>query len=219
MRRFLLLGSLLISGCVGCTKSPGTAPPSGGWANTAPTQVAQVVDRKTVQLLEVTQGSLRTWVLVPHVGAKAGDYILLGQGAARLDVEIPELGQRVPEVVDIKHARVVDLQTAQRTIAAKSPRDAVAIGTIYAELAQRADKEIVVYGTVVKANDAIGWMWVHLRDGTGDPSAGTDDLTVKTEQRVTVGQRVAFRGVLRSDVDLGFGYHYDALVEEGELIR
>lgn len=45
------------------------------------------------------------------------------------------------------------------------------------------------------------------------------DLTVKTSQRVAVGQRVAFRGVLRKDVDLGFGYHYLALVEDGALIQ
>ena len=31
--------------------------------------------------------------------------------------------------------------------------------------------------------------------------------------------RMAFRGVLRRDVDLGFGYHYAALVEDGVLLR
>ncbi|MFT6147231.1 MAG: hypothetical protein ACJAZO_004870 [Myxococcota bacterium] len=33
---------------------------------------------------------------------------------------------------------------------------------------------------------------------------------------LTVGQRVAFRGVLRADVDIGFGYPFDALVREAE---
>ncbi|MEM6733282.1 MAG: hypothetical protein AAF658_17110, partial [Myxococcota bacterium] len=152
-------------------------------------------------------------------GAKLGDYLLLGRGTARSNVEIPELNTRVPQMVDIKHVKVVSLEEAKRAISAAAPKDAVPIGTVYAELDERKDKETVVYGTVVKAASAIGWQWVHLRDGTGDSSSGTHDLTVKTQVQVAEGQRVAFRGILRKDVDLGFGYRYDALIEDGELVR
>jgi len=217
MRWFLSFGWLCF-GLVACDWSSGTGPPPGGWANNAPTVVRQVVARGETQLLAVEQGRLSTWVEVPDVGAEVGDYVLLGQGRARLDVPIPEIGERAREVVDIEHVRVVDLETAQRTIAASAPSDAVAVGTVYAELDARADHEVVVHGTVAKASSAVGWYWVHLRDGTGEPSAGTHDLTVQTKQAVTRGQRVAFRGVLRKDVDLGFGYHYDALVEAAELV-
>lgn len=221
MLRPSLIGCLLTAtlGFAGCTRSSGTEPPPEGWGNSAPTVVEQVVDRKDAQLLEVRQGRLKTWVKVPPVGAQKGDYILLGQGAARTDVDIPEFGRRVPQIVDILHARVVDFETAQRTVARKSPRDALAVGRVYAELDARANREVVVSGAAVKVASAVGWYWVHLRDGTGDPSVGTHDLTVQTTQAVTEGQRVAFRGVLRKDVDLGFGYHYDALVEDAELVR
>ena len=201
----------------GCGGSSGTEPPREGWANAAPTVVARVVSRGDTQLLEVRQGALKAWVEVPHVGAEVGDYVLLGQGTARRDVAIPELGERAREVVDIAHVRVVDEETARRSVVSRAPREAVPIGTVYAELEARADDEVVVYGTVVKASSAIGWRWVHLRDGTGDESAGTHDLTVQTNQAVTVGQRLGFRGMLRRDVDLGFGYHYAALVEDAVL--
>ena len=56
-------------------------------------------------------------------------------------------------------------------------------------------------------------------DGTGDAAAGTNDLTVQASELVPRGQRVAFRGMLRRDVDLGFGYHYDALVEGATLVE
>ncbi len=204
---------------VGCATSRGTAPPPDGWANYAPTRVDQVVDRAGAQLLSVSQGEVTTWVEVPDVGAKPGDYLLLGQGALSKDVPIPELGVRAPEVVNIAHAKVVDLATAERAVRFPVPSDAVSIGTVYAELDRRANQEVVVVGTVVKAPNAIGWNWVHIQDGSGDRESGTHDLTIKTQHRVTVGQRVAFRGVLRSDVDLGFGYHYAALVEEGDLVR
>jgi hypothetical protein len=121
-------------------------------------------------------------------------------------------------VVDIANVQVVDEETARRTVSANAPKDAVPIGTVYAELAQRAGKEVVVYGTVVKATSAVGSIWVHLQDGTGDSAAGTHDLMVQSKVTVARGQRVAFRGVLRKDVDLGFGYEYAAMVEEAVLI-
>jgi len=217
MHRSLRLGCLVLI-LAGCREGRGTEAPPGGWANTAPTVVERVVDRASHQLLEVRQGPLSAWVQVPRVGAEPGDYVLLGQGEARSRVEIPELGTVAEQVVDIEHVRVVDRATAERSVAAQAPADAVAIGTAYAELSERADKEIVVYGTVVKATGAVGWNWVHLRDGTGDPSAGTHDLTVQTKALVAEGQRVALRGILRADVDLGFGYHYDALVEDAQLV-
>lgn len=204
---------------LGCGRSSGTAPPPDGWANTGPTVVEQVVDRGDTQLLSVRQGPWQTWVQVPDVDAEVGDYVLLGKGSARADVDIPEVAQRASQVVDIAQVQVVDEETARRTVSASAPVDAVALQTVYAELDQRADKEIVVYGTVVKATSAVGSIWVHVQDGTGDPATGTNDLTVQTQQPVTRGQRVAFRGVLRRDVDLGFGYHFDALVEAAELVE
>ena len=217
MSHALLIAALV--GLLGCGRSSGTEPPADGWANTGPTVVEQVIDRGVTQLLAVRQGPWKTWVEVPNVGAEVGDYVLLGKGSARRDVEIPEVGQRASEVVDIANVHVVDEETARRTVAANAPKDAVAVQTIYAELDERADKEIVVYGTVVKATSAVGSLWVHVQDGTGDQAAGTHDLTIQTQQSVARGQRVAFRGVLRKDVDLGFGYRYDALVEAAALVE
>ena len=216
MKWFTLVGLFALSSC---SSRDGTEPPPDGWANNAPTVVEQVVDREEAQLLAVRQGALQTWVRVPDVGVEVGDYVLLGQGAARHDVDIPELGQRAREVVDIDHVQVVDAQTARLAVSSRVPQDAVAIGTVYAELDQRADKAVVVYGTVVKATSAVGAIWVHLQDGTGDAAAGTNDLTIQTQQAVSRGQRVAFRGVLRKDVALGFGYHYDALIEDAIRIE
>ncbi|MEN0060590.1 MAG: hypothetical protein AAGA48_00500 [Myxococcota bacterium] len=218
MRQLLFIGLLALFSLPGCGRPSGTEPPPDGWANNAPTVVEQVVERQDTQLLAVKQGKWRTWVEVPHVGAKVGDYVLLGRGTARHEVEIAELGQLAPEVVDIPHVRVVDFETAKRVVAASTPAGAVPIGTVYAELDQRAGQEVVVYGTVAKATGAVGWMWVHLQDGTGDAATGTHDLTVQTKHAVTRGQKVAFRGLLRKDADIGFGYHYDALVEEAEVV-
>lgn len=215
MIRTCLVAVGLVAASVGCAPSPqGTAPPPDGWANAAPTVVAQVVERPDAQLLLVRQDQLQTWIEVPPVGARVGEYVLLGRGTVRTDVAIPELSQTVAAVVDITHIQRVDEETATRTIRAAAPADAVPIGTVYGELDRRAGKRVVVHGTVVKATAVAGAVWVHLQDGTGDRSAGTHDLTIKAQHPVTTGQRVTYAGVLKADVDVGFGYHFDALVED-----
>jgi hypothetical protein len=196
----------------------GTPPPPDGWANTAPTVVEQVLDQGEHQLLAVRQGDDRAWVVIPDIAAAVDDHVLLGAGTPRRDVRIPELGREVALVVDIDHAQVVDADTARAVLAARAPEDAVTIGALYATLAARDGQQVVIHGTVAKVAHAVGWSWVHVRDGTGDAAEGTHDLTVKTRATVHEGQRVTFRGTLRVDVDLGFGYHYDALVEDGPRI-
>jgi hypothetical protein len=209
-----LLAALAPLGCASSTDAP-----PGGWANAAPTTVETVVDRGEHQLLEVRQGELTTWVQVPDVGAKVGDHVLLGRGTARPHVPIPELELRASVVVDIAHARVVDAETARSGTTREPPAGALPIGEAYARLDQLAGTEVVVFGRVVRAPNAVGSYWVHLQDGTGDADAGTHDLTVQTADAVVEGQWVAFRGTLRRDVDLGFGYHYDALVEGGARLE
>lgn len=219
MYRTLALGLFGLFLLVGCEAPRGTEPPTDGWANRAPTMVEQVVNRQGTQLLQVRQGELRTWVSVPDFGARVGDHLLLGQGTARRDVHVEELGRAVREVVKIPRVRIVDVETACRAVRHPVPTDAVRIGELYSRLSHMQGTEVIVHGTVVKAPGAIGWYWVHLQDGSGDASRGTHDLTVKTSEPVSVGQRVTFRGVLRQDVDLGFGYHYQALVEQGTVLH
>jgi len=203
----------------GCGGERATEPPPEGWANVAPAVVEQSVSRGETQLLAVQESQWRFWVQVPNVGAEVGDHVLLGKGKPRYDVEVPELGTRASQVIDITHVAVVDAETALLAIAGDPPDGAVAVETVFAELGQRKDQPIVVYGTVTKATSAVGSVWVHLQDGTGDPESGTHDLMVQTQAKVTAGQRAGFRGTLRKDADLGFGYQYQALVEEAELIE
>lgn len=212
LRCFVLLFWMLGA----CATVP--TPPPGGWVNAGPTVVEQVVERGEQQLLLVAQGQLRAWVQVPDVEATVGSYVLLGRGNPRYQVEIPELGRSVDLVIDIPHIALVDARVAHKVVSSGKPQDAVPIGTVYAELGVRAGSVVVVHGTVVKATSAVGWNWVHLQDGTGDPGAGSHDLTVQTQDKVARGQQVVFEGTLRQDVSLGFGYHYEALVENARLL-
>lgn len=79
-------------------------------------------------------------------------------------------------------------------------------------------KEVVVRGKVVKFLAGImGRNWIHLQDGTGD--AGTNDLTVTTEQTAAAGDVVAIKGTLAVDKDFGAGYRYAVIVEKASVTK
>ena len=80
------------------------------------------------------------------------------------------------------------------------------------------DKTVVVRGQVVKMNAGImGKNWVHLRDGSGSAADGSHDLLVTTQDKPSVGDVVAARGTVRTDVTLGQGYSYVVMVEDAAL--
>jgi hypothetical protein len=92
--------------------------------------------------------------------------------------------------------------------------DACSVAETY-EKAEKLDKKtVVVRGKVVKVSKGImGKNWVHLRDGSGDPGKGTNDLVVTTKDDPKVGDVVTAKGTLLKDKDFGSGYKYRVIVE------
>ena len=90
------------------------------------------------------------------------------------------------------------------------------VAELFADKAALSGKEVVVRGRVVKFTGAVmGKNWIHVRDGTG--GTGANDMTVSTSATATVGNTVLVRGKLSTDRDLGFGYHYDAIIEDAAV--
>ncbi len=79
-------------------------------------------------------------------------------------------------------------------------------------------KVIKVKGSVTKFNPQImGKNWIHIQDGS--EFQGTFDLTITTDQEVTLGQIVTFQGKIALDKDFGYGYSYKVLMEEGKIAQ
>jgi hypothetical protein len=68
----------------------------------------------------------------------------------------------------------------------------------------------------VSAN-IMGKNWITLQDGTG--TAPNNKLVATSSEVVVVGEVVTAKGVIRNDVDLGYGYHYEALLEEATFVK
>lgn len=88
------------------------------------------------------------------------------------------------------------------------------IEEIYAARNDLSGQEIQLRGKVVKFSPQImGTNWVHLQDGSGNPEAGTHDLTLTSNDELKVGDVVVARGTLTTDKDFGHGYVYELIVE------
>jgi hypothetical protein len=73
-------------------------------------------------------------------------------------------------------------------------------------------------GKVVKFSPQImGKNWLHIQDGTGDATAGTNDLTVTTAADAQVGDTVLVTGMVTLDKDFGYGYKYNVIVEDAKI--
>ncbi len=96
--------------------------------------------------------------------------------------------------------------------------DAYTVSETYEKAGKLDKKTVVVRGKVVKVSKGImGKNWVHLRDGSGDPGKGTNNLVVTTQDVPTVGDVVTAKGTLYKDKDFGAGYLYKVIVEEATV--
>jgi len=101
-------------------------------------------------------------------------------------------------------------------------RAPVAGQTSIAELAQRASslegKEVTVSGHVVKETDGIlGRNWIHVQDGTGSASDGSNDVLVTTDATSKVGEAIVATGTVRLNQDFGSGYAYKFMIEKASV--
>jgi hypothetical protein len=92
------------------------------------------------------------------------------------------------------------------------------VAEIVGAKAELKGKPVLVRGKVVKFTpDVMGKNWIHLRDGTGDAAKGTNDILVTSKDATKIGDVILVKGVVRTDVNLGSGYVYAVMVDEGAL--
>lgn len=90
------------------------------------------------------------------------------------------------------------------------------IEALYAGKDRLKGQRIQIHGKVVKVNNGImGKNFVHIQDGTG--AAGTNDLTVTTQDVVHVGDQVMATGLVTVARDFGAGYSYPLILEEATV--
>jgi len=96
----------------------------------------------------------------------------------------------------------------------------VTVNELFEKTADLNGKPVAVRGQVVKVSKNImGKNWVHLQDGTGDPSKNTHDLVVTTAATPAMGDIVTVAGKVEANKDFGSGYKYDVILEDVEIAK
>lgn len=96
--------------------------------------------------------------------------------------------------------------------------DARTVAEVHAQKAALKNRTVAVHAAVVKSlPNIMGRNWLHVQDGSGIASAGTNDLVVTTKANASVGDVVTIRGVVRTDADVGMGMTYALLVEDAAV--
>jgi hypothetical protein len=93
--------------------------------------------------------------------------------------------------------------------------DARTVAEVHAQQATLKNRKVAVHGAVVKfLPNIMGRNWLHVQDGSGLASAGSNDLVVTTRATASVGDVVTIRGVVHTNADVGMGMSYPLIVED-----
>jgi hypothetical protein len=199
-------------------------------------KVIETMNAARYTYVQVDTGSKKLWAAAPQFQVKVGDQVVVPKGEPMPDYHSQtldrdfELVYFVGSIVNRTSgapAKGVGMPGGHPPISTPAQIDLTGIekaeggqtiGELYADKADLAGKKVTVRGKVVKFSARImGKNWLHVRDGSGDAAAGTNDLTVTTNVVVKAGDTVLVSGTLAIDRDFGAGYKYDVIIEDAKV--
>ena len=114
------------------------------------------------------------------------------------------------------HSGKYDIQE-NHSISMAKEKNEITIARLFGNREYYANKEVKIRGVAVKVNENVmDRNWVHIQDGTSFNS--NFDLTVTTNDSITIGEEVTFKGKIILDKNFGSGYFYDIIMENAELV-
>jgi len=197
----------------------------------------QVVAKEVIQTnnytyVRVSEDDKDYWIAINYAEIKEGTTYYWSQGGEMNNFTSKELKRTFPSIYFISDftdqpiTRPTLLPSPgaqgklevpeQPGIHVNKAEGGITIAELYARKSEYAGKTVRICGQVVKFSPHIMKKnWVHIQDGTRD--AGKFDLTVTTNDSVSVGNVVLFEGVVALDKDFGYGYKYNVIIEDAIL--
>jgi hypothetical protein len=209
------------------------APVSNTPTNVVKGQVLEVKDAGSYTYLRLKTKDGETWAAINKSPVKTGADVTLENVMVMTNFESKSLKRTFPTILfanlgggaapvvggaDMGKAHAGMAKPADigdvRVAKASGP-NARTVEEIITKVASLKDKPVVVSGKIVKYNPGImGKNWIHLRDGSGSASAGSNDILVTTTSEAKLGDVVTVQGNVRTDKDFGAGYAYKVLIED-----
>jgi len=191
-------------------------------------KVLERLDASSYSYLRIAGPDGEVWAAVPQTFDTIYFGNLAGQAAGAQGVAVDRGKMAAAAVMGDDKAGAVDEAMAAHGSPAVAAADVhvdkapggLSVGEIWAQKSDLAGKVVTVRGKVVKYNgNILGKNWLHVQDGSGDPTSATHDITVTTMDVAAVGDVVTVTGTLALDQDFGAGYAYAALLQEAKVTK
>lgn len=206
--------------------TPNTQSEPSGIENVHAVVVEEVLPTEKYVYLHVKEGEDHYWIATIKQAVKVGETYFYREGLLKTNFKSAEYDRTfdklylVSNIVPADHgnqsSEPANLQATVPTTTSEKVerRGSVKIADLVAKPEKYEGKTIKVSGKCVKINPNImGRNWIHLNDGSTDY-----DLVVTSNDFVSVGQTVTMTGTVVLNKDLGAGYFYDILLEDGVVV-
>lgn len=172
------------------------------------------------------------WIAVPSMEAKAGDKFKYQGGMLMEDFYSKDLDRTFEKVVFLEALFSEETTTShvqeatpgsqvvieKSTVSIEKVEGTVTISELYSNPSTYEGKVIQVRGEVTKFNPAImNRNWAHIQDGTEFDEKF--DLTITSDESFEVGSVVTVEGVVALNLDFGYGYSYEILLEKATALE
>lgn len=202
--------------------------------------VKEIIPATKYLYLNVEENGERYWIAIIKKEIELGQTYYYNRALLKTNFESKETNRHFDEIylvtnlVGADHAKInseinslehlhEESESEDLPVTAKS-EPAVMIeraGSIkIAELISNPEKfegkTVQISGKCFKINPNIMERnWIHLRDGSKD----SYDLVITSKEFVEEGSVVTMKGTVTLNKDFGAGYHYDLVIEDGEIVR
>ena len=235
---FVLMASVNSIHAFGTAASEPSEKPGGVSAgsntNSLSGKVLETMNSGGYTYINIEKDKKNTWVAIPKSEVKVGQEISVIPGMTMTNFESktlnktfesvvfsPGLASGAPAVTSTapkSSSTSVKFTEEKISVEKASGPDAYTVAELYDKKRSLDKKNVVVRGKVVKVSTGImNTNWIHIQDGSGDASSGTNDLLVTTDDLPSVGDTVTANGTVVNDKDIGSGYKFAVMMEKAKI--
>ncbi len=183
--------------------------------------------------LKVKEGARNYWISTWKMPFKKGDVFFYKGGILKLNFYSKEhnmyfdtlyLISKISKVPVFTKTNALDKLESKTNISTKEPeiskevkKNIVKLKDLFANPEKYKGKIIKISGKCTKVNmNIMGKNWIHIQEkGIGDK---VFDLVVMSKDAAQVGENCYFEGKIDTKLDLGAGYFFDVIMQEGKRI-
>lgn len=204
-------------------------------------KVVETMDSGGYTYVSIEHDGKSTWVALPMTQVEVGQEVSVLPGFEMKNFKSKTLDRTFESIIfssgiegdtkeetaamsggmpsDSTHSGLIPAKmTEQIKVEKASGPNAYTVAELYAKSGELHTKSVVLKGQVVKVTQAVmDKNWVHIQDGSGSASDGTNNIIVTTQDTPSVGDIVTASGTLYKDKDFGMGYFYETIIEEATI--